>query len=65
MPRTIPRRFVLRARRAAVLRDALPREARLAVRRLPQAHRGPLHHRHVQEVPPRTLCVRFLSTTVK
>lgn len=58
-------RELLRARRPAVLRGALPRAPRLALLRLPEAHHGPLHHRHVQEVPPGALCLRLLPEATK
>lgn len=57
----IRKREFLWSRRPALLRVALPRAARLPVLRLPEAHHRTLHHSHGQEVPPRTLCVRFLS----
>lgn len=53
-------RELLRARRAALLRDPLPRAAGLAVLGLPEADHGALHHRHGQEVPPGALRVRLL-----
>jgi len=56
----VRQRQLLRPRGPAVLRVSLPRAARLAVLRLPEAHHGPLHHGHGQEVPPGALCVRLL-----
>lgn len=60
MLHTFHQRQLLRARRAAVLRGALPRAAWLAVLWLPEAYHGPLHHRHGQEVPPGALCLCLL-----
>lgn len=53
-------RQFLRARGPAVLWDSLPRAPRLALLWLQEAHHGPLHHRHGQEVSPGALCVRLL-----
>lgn len=65
LPYAVRQRAVLRPRGATVLRDALPRQTGVAVRRMPQADRRPVHHSHVQEVPPRALCVRLLLKTAQ
>ena len=52
MPGTIQRRIFLRTRRFPVLRDVLPRHPRLPLCDVSQANLGPLHHGHVQEIPP-------------
>lgn len=56
---------VLRPREPALLRDALPRQARVAVRRMSQADRRPVHNGHVQEVPPGAFRVRLLPETAQ
>lgn len=60
LPSAVPRRLVLRPRRAALLRNPLPRQTRIAVRRMLEADHRTVHHGHVQEVPSRAFCVRLL-----
>ena len=60
VPPAVRREQLLRPRGHAVLRDALPRAARLALRQLREADHRPLHHGDAQEVPPGALRVRVL-----
>ena len=55
----------LRPRRCAVLRDALPRSARLAVCDLQQAGDWALRDSHAPQVPPRALCLHVLPATAQ
>ena len=61
VPHALRYRIILRPRRSSILRDPLPRAARLPLCRLSEAHHGALHHCHVQEISPRTFCVCLLS----
>lgn len=65
LPDAVRQWSVLRSRGPALLRDALSRQARVTVRRMSQADRGPLHHGHVQEVPSGAFRVRFLPETAQ
>lgn len=65
MPQPVHRRQLLRARGQALLRDTLPRPQRITVRRMRQTHLRPLHHGHVQEVPPGALRLLLLPQAVE
>ena len=60
LPAALHRRKLLWARGQAVLRDPLPRLARLPLRRMQQAHFRSLHHGHVPQVPSGTFCMFVL-----
>ena len=55
----------LRPRGSAVLRDALPRPARLAVRHMQQAGDRSMRDGNVSQVPPRTLRLHLLPATAQ
>lgn len=65
MLRSVRFRKLLRSQRTAVLRAALSRAARFALRVLPEADHGQVHHGDVPQVPSRAFRVRILSPAVE